>query len=70
MLVHYEFEIFEPSDSQGFISSKEVVSPLSAQDIPPPTAPDIFPFLPFDEEINSSSLYANPAVTISDGDRC
>lgn len=39
-----EAEIFEPSDSQGFISPKKVISPT----------PEILPFPPLTEEINLS----------------
>ena len=43
-----EAETFEPSDSQGFISSEEAVSSPSAP------ARKIFPFSPLTEEINPS----------------
>lgn len=34
-------ENFEPSDSQGFISPEEAVSPLAAEDAPPAPKPGI-----------------------------
>lgn len=64
MLVHYEFEIFEPSDSQGFISSKEVVSPLSAGGVP--HASEILRFIPLTKEI-CSSLSFKLSVTFFKG---
>lgn len=37
---------FEPSDSKGFISPEEIVSPTSAKDIPPTLQSKMLPFLP------------------------
>lgn len=56
----------EPSDSQGFISFEEVVSPPSAEDEHTPPPRDILPFPPLTKEINPSSS-VKPVVTFSEG---
>ena len=61
-----EAENFEPSDSQGFISPGEVVSPPSAEDILLPIFPEILPVPPLTEEM-TPSLSAKPAVTFYKG---
>lgn len=56
---HTEDENFDPSDSQGFISPREIV--------PSALLLEILPFLIFTEEINPS-FSTKLAVTFSEGD--
>lgn len=60
-----EAEKFEPSDSLGFVSPEEVVSPLSAEDVLSPSVLELMslPFLT--GEINPL-LSAKLAVTFSE----
>jgi len=46
---------FEPSDSQGFISSEEI-SPTTVEDVLPPPPDILLPFISLTEEINSHEL--------------
>ena len=60
-----EAENPEPSDSQGFFSPEEVVSPPLAEDVLLSPGPELLPLQTLAEEINAS-LSTKPSVTFSE----